>query len=259
MIFGKPASTPGQIRGRLSPDHALMTVFGRAWLPVAIALGLAASATAGRCAEREPIKFPDTQYEPVEWASLDGWATDDHATAYPGSNSQPKQAGRAAAHSVPILGDRRSVGIDFEVTIQLEPLLECPSQLEIAKSGKIGVGDHHRVLAIEKTGYRYSDCHDLVSLVRHGIEHWPQLVGNCIDQVHRLATGFCGNTGATKDSAILSHDSDFRVCAPDIDCSGKTHQSAALASSGFFQRSIGFAIPWGRKGREIFRPSPADA
>ena len=59
-----------------------MTVFGRAWLPVAIALGLAASATAGRCAEREPIKFPDTQYEPVEWASLDGWATDDHATAF---------------------------------------------------------------------------------------------------------------------------------------------------------------------------------
>ena len=35
-----------------------------------------------RCAEREPIKFPDTQYEPVEWASLDGWATDDHATAF---------------------------------------------------------------------------------------------------------------------------------------------------------------------------------
>ena len=59
-----------------------MTAFGRAWLPVAIVLGLAGFATAGRCAEREPIKFPDTQYEPVEWASLDGWATDDHATAF---------------------------------------------------------------------------------------------------------------------------------------------------------------------------------
>ena len=46
MIFGKPASTPGQIRGRLSPDHALMTVFGRAWLPVAIALGVYGAARA---------------------------------------------------------------------------------------------------------------------------------------------------------------------------------------------------------------------
>ncbi|MGZ5842864.1 MAG: hypothetical protein ACXWJ8_13150, partial [Xanthobacteraceae bacterium] len=59
-----------------------MAAFGRARLPVAIVLGLAGFATAGRCAEREPIKFPDTQYEPVEWTSLDGWATDDHATAF---------------------------------------------------------------------------------------------------------------------------------------------------------------------------------
>jgi membrane-bound lytic murein transglycosylase A len=59
-----------------------MAAFGRAWLSVAIVLGLAGFANAGRCAEREPIKFPDTQYEPVEWTSLDGWATDDHATAF---------------------------------------------------------------------------------------------------------------------------------------------------------------------------------
>jgi membrane-bound lytic murein transglycosylase A len=59
-----------------------MPTFGRGRLPVAIVLSLAAFATAGRCAEREPIKFPDTQYEPVEWASLDGWATDDHAAAF---------------------------------------------------------------------------------------------------------------------------------------------------------------------------------
>ena len=59
-----------------------MPTLGRAWLPVAIVLSLAAFATAGRCAEREPIKFPDTQYEPVEWGSLDGWATDDHAAAF---------------------------------------------------------------------------------------------------------------------------------------------------------------------------------
>jgi membrane-bound lytic murein transglycosylase A len=32
--------------------------------------------------ERWPIKFPDTQYEPVEWSDLDGWANDDHAAAF---------------------------------------------------------------------------------------------------------------------------------------------------------------------------------
>ena len=59
-----------------------MATLGRAWLSVAIVLGLAGFAAAGRCAEREPIKFPNTQYEPVDWASLDGWANDDHATAF---------------------------------------------------------------------------------------------------------------------------------------------------------------------------------
>jgi membrane-bound lytic murein transglycosylase A len=29
-----------------------------------------------------PIKFPDTQYEPVDWVDIDGWANDDHATAF---------------------------------------------------------------------------------------------------------------------------------------------------------------------------------
>jgi membrane-bound lytic murein transglycosylase A len=30
----------------------------------------------------EPIKFPDTQYEPVDWTDLDGWDSDDHAAAF---------------------------------------------------------------------------------------------------------------------------------------------------------------------------------
>ena len=29
-----------------------------------------------------PIQFPDTQYEPVDWSDMDGWATDDHAAAF---------------------------------------------------------------------------------------------------------------------------------------------------------------------------------
>ena len=38
--------------------------------------------TRGARRDTEPIKFPDTQYEPVEWADLDGWANDDHAAAF---------------------------------------------------------------------------------------------------------------------------------------------------------------------------------
>ena len=31
---------------------------------------------------RQPIRFPDTQYEPVDWDSLDGWDKDDHEAAF---------------------------------------------------------------------------------------------------------------------------------------------------------------------------------
>ena len=54
----------------------------RALLPIIVFVGFAAMATAARGAEREPIKLPDTQYEPVSWAALDGWAGDDHAAAF---------------------------------------------------------------------------------------------------------------------------------------------------------------------------------
>ena len=37
---------------------------------------------AGYGQERAPIKFPDTQYEPVDWTDLDGWDSDDHAAAF---------------------------------------------------------------------------------------------------------------------------------------------------------------------------------
>ena len=29
-----------------------------------------------------PITFPGTQYEPMDWANLDGWESDDHAAAF---------------------------------------------------------------------------------------------------------------------------------------------------------------------------------
>jgi len=53
-----------------------------ALLLVAALIGLAGIATAAQSGEPAPLKFPDTQYEPVDWADLDGWANDDHATAF---------------------------------------------------------------------------------------------------------------------------------------------------------------------------------
>ncbi len=53
-----------------------------AWLLVVAFIGLAGFASAARSGEQLPIKFADTQYEPVDWADLDGWASDDHATAF---------------------------------------------------------------------------------------------------------------------------------------------------------------------------------
>jgi membrane-bound lytic murein transglycosylase A len=44
--------------------------------------GLVAIPVAGRGEERAPIKFPDTQYEPVDWTDLAGWDSDDHAAAF---------------------------------------------------------------------------------------------------------------------------------------------------------------------------------
>jgi membrane-bound lytic murein transglycosylase A len=55
----------------------------RVWLRLLIisvaltALPLAALGEGGG-----PIVLPDTQYEPVEWADLDGWTSDDHAAAF---------------------------------------------------------------------------------------------------------------------------------------------------------------------------------
>jgi membrane-bound lytic murein transglycosylase A len=64
-----------------------MAASGRALLLVAASavlaiIDLAAVATAARSAERQAFRFPDTQYEPVAWTSLDGWSTDDHAAAF---------------------------------------------------------------------------------------------------------------------------------------------------------------------------------
>jgi peptidoglycan lytic transglycosylase A len=58
-----------------------MAATGRGLLAAA-GVGLVLMSGAARSGEGEPIKFPDAQYEPVGYANLDGWADDDHATAF---------------------------------------------------------------------------------------------------------------------------------------------------------------------------------
>src|SRR5208282_1099948 len=59
-----------------------MAAHCRVFCLLVLLIGLAGETTAACSAEFEPLKFPDTQYEPVDWADLDGWASDDHAAAF---------------------------------------------------------------------------------------------------------------------------------------------------------------------------------
>jgi membrane-bound lytic murein transglycosylase A len=59
-----------------------MAAYCRVFCLLLLLMGLAGIPPAARAAETEPIKFPDTQYEPAEWADVDGWANDDHAAAF---------------------------------------------------------------------------------------------------------------------------------------------------------------------------------
>jgi membrane-bound lytic murein transglycosylase A len=62
----------------------MMRMAARCRIPGLLAM-LVASAwiwSAGQSAGAEPLRFPDTQYEPVDWADLQGWASDDHAAAF---------------------------------------------------------------------------------------------------------------------------------------------------------------------------------
>src|SRR5215510_5804414 len=51
-----------------------LMVVAMAWLVGAGCMAYGASV--------DPLKLPDTQLEPAEWADLNGWSTDDHAVAF---------------------------------------------------------------------------------------------------------------------------------------------------------------------------------
>ena len=59
-----------------------MAACRRASCVVVLALLFVAAIGLVPSTEASPIKFPDSQYEPVEWSDLNGWATDDHAAAF---------------------------------------------------------------------------------------------------------------------------------------------------------------------------------
>jgi len=59
-----------------------MPAMGRGLLVIAACVGAALASSAAVSGASEPVKFPDTQYEPLNFADLDGWASDDHATAF---------------------------------------------------------------------------------------------------------------------------------------------------------------------------------
>src|SRR5262249_50872807 len=59
----------------------VLTSRSRGLIVVAMAWLLGAGSMAYG-ADIDPLKLPDTQLEPVEWADLNGWSADDHAVAF---------------------------------------------------------------------------------------------------------------------------------------------------------------------------------
>ena len=49
---------------------------------IGIAALLLSAMSATPTLARNPLKLPDTQYEPITWAMIDGWADDDHDAAF---------------------------------------------------------------------------------------------------------------------------------------------------------------------------------
>jgi len=59
-----------------------MTAHCRVLSIFALFVGLIGMTAAVRGQTADPLEFPDSQYQPVAWAELDGWADDDHAAAF---------------------------------------------------------------------------------------------------------------------------------------------------------------------------------
>jgi membrane-bound lytic murein transglycosylase A len=98
-----------------------MTARCRAFPLLVAFIGLAGLPTVALCGA--PIKFPDTQYEPVDWADLDGWAIDDHATAFAAflescralnGNRQPRSEASAITDALKTICGRALAAVPLE-------------------------------------------------------------------------------------------------------------------------------------------------
>ena len=54
----------------------------RIGIAAVLAALLLSAVSCGGALARNPLKLPDTQYEPITWARIDGWADDDHNAAF---------------------------------------------------------------------------------------------------------------------------------------------------------------------------------
>jgi membrane-bound lytic murein transglycosylase A len=99
-----------------------MAARGSALLLVVALIGLGGLATVAQGDEPGPLKFPDTQYEPVAWADIDGWANDDHATAFAAflescralNSKQPGAEATAIADALKIICVRGLAAVPLE-------------------------------------------------------------------------------------------------------------------------------------------------
>ena len=94
-------------------------------VPVAFLRGIAALmlllvATARAQPVEEPLTLPDTQLEPVGWADVEGWSTDDHLAAFSTEKDLPRAPVRIARLHLQITGPT-TPKFDTKLTLAADP------------------------------------------------------------------------------------------------------------------------------------------
>src|SRR5262249_19778954 len=74
------AVSPSRACGCMQTGRAHRQAFGRS--AVASLIATIACLTVTAAFAEGPLKFPDSQFEPIKWAELAGWTDDDHLAAF---------------------------------------------------------------------------------------------------------------------------------------------------------------------------------
>src|SRR5947208_3734053 len=80
LVRKKSACEVVTVQGRV--DSLDVRVSRSSRLIVVATIWLLGAGCMAQGARADPLKLPDTQLEPVEWADLKGWSGDDHAAAF---------------------------------------------------------------------------------------------------------------------------------------------------------------------------------